>query len=281
MQKHIPEYIFNKFKYISINLKDFLGGMVDEEDYIKTRKDSLGRVILQWPELIFLKMDMGYYADYLLKFSLYSRRMILMEDEIIGFSQQQLYSFYGISHDTIRRYLGKTKEKVRKKHKPKIRDITRHSNVAKEVVSFLAILSRVPFSWVEEESPEQLWTIQHFSYLDDSKKSLAWLKNELEDLPLAKSIHDVRGIIINQGVANSLYLRIEWVKGGLIIEVFNPNCTIGEIVPLIKLLQKYNYAFGYMDTVITTQKNFTFIINLKNNSPICLPMEFKSLECTF
>lgn len=261
MQQQIPEYIFNKFKYISISLKDYLGGLVDEEEYIRTRKDSLGRVILQWPELIFLKMDMGFYSDYLLRFSLYSRRLILMEDEIIGFSQQQLYSLYGISHDTIRRYLGKHKEKVRKKHKPKIRDITRHSKVSKEVVAFLAILSRVPFSWLEEEFPELSWTVQHFSYLYDSKKSLVWLKSELEGFSLAESTHDVRGIIINQDVPNPLFLRIERIKGGLIIEVFNPNCTMSEIVPLIELFQKYHFTFGYMDTVIKTQKNFTFIIN--------------------
>ncbi|OIJ12729.1 hypothetical protein BKP35_09095 [Anaerobacillus arseniciselenatis] len=271
------ELLLNRHSDISLGLKKYLKGEINEEKYINTRKDANGRVSLQWPELTFLRSDMELYAKYLLSLSLKGRRLVLLEDETTGFSRQQLYDLYGISSDTVSRYLRRSQQnedKKRKKRSPEIRDMTEYQKVSKEVVAFFAILARVPFSWLNEEKPDLEWSIYHFNFLQTPRMSLFDLKNFLENHS-EKLHHDVIGIIVNGGIKHPLYLRLEWFRGGFIIEVFNPICRPSEIIPLVLLLQQFNYDIGYMDTVIDSQKNYAFICKYKSSTPICLPMEYR------
>jgi hypothetical protein len=277
---------FNKLiNYISIGLtkyRNFMNNEISEDAYINSRLDANEKKTISWPELILLRSRMDLYAKYLLKFSMYGRRFVLLKMEVIGFSKNQLYNLYGISNDTLRSYFIKRKEKkVKKKHQPKIRDITMYA-VPKEIVAYLAILARVPFSWLEEEVPELEWSVYHFKYLKDFEMSLIDFKRLLEEeYPMKKIPHDVRGIVINKGIKYPIYLRFEWLDGGFIIEIFNPKFTFCELMPIIELLQPFNCQFGYMDTVIPSQNNFTFISKYKSKKPICLPMEYKAITLHF
>lgn len=272
------ELLLNEHSEISLGLKNYLKGEITEEKYINKRRDANGRISLQWPELIFLRSDMDYYAEYLLKLSLKGRRLVLLEDEAIGFSKQQLYELYGISSDTVSRYLRRypnNENKKRKKRSPKIRDITEYQKVSKEIVAFFAILARIPFSWLDQEKPDLEWSVYHFNFLQTERMSLSGLKKHLELQP-KELHHDVMGIIVDCDIPYPLYLRLEWFRGGFIIEVFNPTCRPSEIIPLVLLLQQFNCEIGYMDTVIDSQKNYAFICKYNSTTPICLPMEYKN-----
>jgi hypothetical protein len=272
--KRIPEFIIlNTYSAISFGLTKFLKGEISEEEYIDTRKDEIGRVREPWPELLFLKSDMKVFAEYLLELSLMGRRLVLLEEESIGFIKTDLYNLYGIPSNTVGKYLRGTD---RKKNPPKIRDMTvRPPKVSKEVIAFFAILSRVPISWLEDEKPELVWKANHFNYLPDAKMSLSTFNVLLEKYSLDVQ-HDVMGIIINEGVRFPLYLRLERFHCGFIIEVFNPNFGLNDLFIIRDLLKKFHYIEeGYMDTVIESQKNYTFIVNQYCMNPVCLPMEFK------
>ncbi|WP_078554272.1 hypothetical protein [Bacillus alkalicellulosilyticus] len=275
--KQIPEFVrLNKYSDISFGLKEFLKGVISEEEYINKRKDDIGRVRYPWPELFFLKSDMKIYAEYLLKISLFGRRLLLLQEESIGFKKTELYDLYNISSDTIRRYLGKLKNNKRKEASPIIRNMTvKRPKVSKEVIAFFALLSRVPVSWLVDDEPEMEWRVDYFEYLPHAKTiSLSQFKRILESSSL-EILHDVTGVIINEGVKFPLYIRLESVCSGFIIEVFNLNFGLNDIVALRDLLKGFDYVEeGYMDTVIETHKNYVFIINSRGMKPICIPMEF-------
>ncbi|GAE35703.1 hypothetical protein [Halalkalibacter akibai] len=276
--KPIPEFILlNKYSDISFGLKDFLKGEISEEEYINTRKDASGRLRYPWPELIFLKSDMTLYGEYLLKFSLVGRRTVLLVEESIGFKKTELYDFYSIPSDTIGRYLRRAYDTKKSKHPPRIRNMTTlPPTVSREVIAFFALLARVPISWLIHEKPDLEWSVDYFDYLPHTKKlSLSEFKSYLKNFPVNIQ-HDVSGIIINVGVKFPLYIRLESIYGGFIIEVFNPNFGLNDIFILRELLKDFYYIEeGYMGTVIESHKNYTFIVNKKNMKPLCIPMEFK------
>lgn len=278
--KQIPEFIkLNKYSLISFGLKEFLKGEISEEKYIDTRKDVIDRIKFPWPELFFLKTDMELYREYLLKFSLRGRRTILLEEEAIGIHKSNFYKFYGISSNTIRKYVGKIQTKEKEKRPPLIRDMkVKHPNEQKEVIAFFALISRVPISWLMDEKPELEWSIDYFNYLPHTK--VIGISEFLEEIMLEKEAirikHDVYGCIINEGVKFPLYLRVESIYDGFIIEVLNPNFGLNDIFVLRNILKNFDYVEeGYMETVIESHKNYAFIINKKNMKPICIPMEFK------
>jgi hypothetical protein len=276
--KQVPEFIqLNKYSAISFGLSEFLKGVKSEEEYINTRKDEIGRVRYPWPELLFLKIDMKIFAEYLLKLSLMGRRLILMEEEAIGLKKTELYNLYNINSNTIRRYLGQIPNTEAKEISPEIRNMMpKPPIISEKVIAFLALLARVPITWLVDDKPELEWRIDYFDFLPHTKKvSLSEFVKLLEGFPIDIN-HDVCAIIINEGVKFPLYLRIEFIYGGFIIEVFNLNLGLNDIFVLRDHLKEFDsLEEGYMDTVIESQKNYAFIVNRRGMKPVCIPMEFR------
>ncbi len=88
--------------------------------------------------------------------------------------------------------------------------------------------------------------------------------------------HDIRGITLKISPTVELFLRIEELNKGIVIEVFNKGLEIQVFIDLLNLLSEFNIVMvGYVNTVISTQKNFTLVI--KNENPVCLPVGFHHL----
>lgn len=72
-------------------MNEFIIGESTEEDYIRVHEDSAGRNTLAWPELLDVRKDMNIYREFLLKLSLENRRLVLLNEEVISFSQRELF----------------------------------------------------------------------------------------------------------------------------------------------------------------------------------------------
>ncbi|MFT4416029.1 hypothetical protein ACLM5H_19390 [Fredinandcohnia humi] len=258
---------------------EFINNQLNEEEYIKFHEDSNGRNTLPWPELYLLRGNMNLFRNFLLKFKLKNRRLVLTNEEIIGFSQQALYDNYGISFKPLSRFIGKSKSVVRRKFDPKIRNIvTSDTDVFhKEFVAFMALLARVPIDWLEEEIPENKWRVHHLNYLQNSRVN----SNELLEIinSTSKEIHDVRGIILalENEKNNETFIRLELINGSFILEILNQDNPLRSIVYLLDKLKNFNIEIGYTKTVIPSQYNFTVIGNNNPQKSIYLP-EFKRLQ---
>jgi hypothetical protein len=91
--------------------------------------------------------------------------------------------------------------------------------------------------------------------------------------------NDIRGIIIKYDEKLKLYIRLEIQSGGFIIELFNKQSPLNETILLLELLRTFEIEIGYMPTVIPNQINFTIVYkNQMNNTPVCLPMEYRTLH---
>ncbi|WP_273853114.1 hypothetical protein [Guptibacillus spartinae] len=255
---------------------EFLHNKRSDEEYINIHNDSGKRNTLAWPELIKLREDMDLYRKYLLKFSLLKRRLVLMNEEIIGFSQQALYEKYGISFNPIARFIGKKRSGPRAKAKPKIRNIETNVDFNKEFIAFIALLSRVPIDWLEEEIPSEKWCENYFRYLPGSRMKENEFLEILASCSSQKS-HDVRGIILETEDSEDIFIRLESMNGGFIIELFNKDSPYKDILYLLDLVKEFDIKTGSMQTVIPTQVNFTII---SQNSPLKIinPPEFCLLQ---
>lgn len=255
------------YKYGYRNAINFLRNELSAKEYIASHHDSRGSNRLEWNELLLLRANMHLYREYLLKFSLMDRRRVLINDEIIGFSRRDLFYLYGIAPDTVGRFIGQKNTITRKKHPPEIRDIMTENLFPKEFVAFISLLSRVPFQWLEVENPEQRWSTDYFYYLPEPIMSGKQFINYIKSQPI--DIHDVRGIIIKLEDSDKLFIRMEWLYGGFIIELFNTNASLRVYRKLRELLASFDLQVGYTKTVISTQDNFTLICKYKSSKPIC------------
>lgn len=248
---------------------DFMENILTSEEYIQKHNDSNNRNMLEWNELYILRSNMEFFGRFLQKFSVLERRLVLMNKEIIGFSQQELFFNFGINFDMIGRFLGKKEVKKRNKTRdPIIREVLSNRGNLLELAAYISMLARIPVEWLILDKPEQSWSTEHFIFLDD-----CYMKND-EFLDMIQSysedIHDVRGIILDLDSNERLYIRFEWIKGAFLIELFNRNASYSTIDKLRKLLGEYKFGEGLTDTVIHTQKNFTIICQNKSKKPICL-----------
>ncbi|MEB1807929.1 MAG: hypothetical protein LPK26_11685 [Bacillaceae bacterium] len=255
---------------------DFINGELNEDDYIKSHEDSAQKNTLSWPELYLLKRDMELFRIYLLKFSLTKRRLVLMNEEIIGFSQNDLYNNYGVNFEIMRKFIGKKEIIKRPKSKPKIRNIEASGTFHNQFIATISILARVPFEWLVSEKPNGVWENKHFYYLPnplmDAEEFISFIQS------VSEKIHDVRGIILKLENGDHIYIRVESIFGGLILEIFNKGSSLNYLVTLFETLKSFDITLGYMETVIPHQVNVAIVCKHKSIKPICLPIEFKSLH---
>ncbi|MBM7602589.1 hypothetical protein JOC75_000559 [Metabacillus crassostreae] len=245
-------------------MNEFINDERTEEDYIRVHEDSLGRNTLAWPELLDVRKDMDIYREFLLKLSMENRRLVLLNEEVISFSQRELYYNYGISFNPLRRYFG-SKKSVSKPviSPPNIRKIITSGALDRQFIAFAALLARVPIDWLEREKPSKKWSVEYFDFLPSPRM------NEKEFLSLINSVkgnlHDVRGIIIENKEIGDIYIRLELIDGGFIIEILNKNSPFQYVSYALNLLKDFNIHFGSMQTVISSQVNFIcFSKSLKN-----------------
>lgn len=249
--------------------RDFIEGILSEDEYIKKHHDSIDRNTLPWDELYLLQSNMEDYRNYLLRFSLYNRRLVLLNEEIIRFSQQDLYLKFGVSFDLIRKFIGKKDENPRTKIvKATIREVLPGYGSQIELAAYISVLTRVPFEWLKFENPSMSWTTDYFLLLKDPLMNRDEFLNLIKSLP--EDIHDVRGIILEVGNNARLYIRFEWIKGAFIIELFNPNSTYSQFDSLIRILTEYKLDYGLAQTVIPSQRNFVIFCQNKSRKSICL-----------
>lgn len=263
-------------KYITVIANGLKGSKVIK-DYFAARIDSRGHYTLPWPELSWvLQNNFDLFVRFLLKLNLYQRRLVLLREEIIGFTQTELYDLYGIHKDLISIFLGRKKltGKNRKKTKPPIiRGVMLSSNeydIDEGVISFLAMLMRVPPSWIMMEEPGDEWITTHYS----KTTHLVIEGNGVGTLLQDNKSHDVIPIILNVR-GTELHLRLERIGKSFILEYVNTGIQLGAFEELVTLTKGMNVKIGIVSTVIRSQKNLLIISGDLNE--LNLP-EFKKLR---
>lgn len=231
---------------------EFTNNEISEDQYIDMHigTDS-------WPEIPLLKKSMNLYSLFLKKLSLKNRRMILRNSS-------------ELTYDEISRMLGVGREKITG---------FLFNKVYKEEKSFVAIMAiifRVPFSWVDQIDITEDWETYHFNFLTDSVMDESHLMNLLNNKEIT---HLVRGITlkIGDGIRN-IYLRLEIKKGNFVIEFCNVNPSADELRYLLNLLKPYKCKLGLIYTVIPNHKNTVFISQDCSENQISLPLEYDDMN---
>jgi len=260
----------NDFRYGYYNsARDFMENIISSEEYIQKHEDANNRNMLSWKELYILRSNIEIYRKYLLKFNLLERRLVLMNEEVIGFSQRDLYYNFGINFNMIGKFIRKKEEKIRKKTvEPYVREVLPNRGSQIELAAYISVLARVPLEWLELDQPELRWSTDHFMFLKDSYMKKDGFLKMIHSY--SKDIHDVRGIILELDSNERLYIRFEWIKGAFLLELFNTNSTYYQFEKLRKLLKDYEFEVGITDTVIPSQKNFILVCQNKSKRPVCL-----------
>lgn len=265
---------------------------ISEEKYFKDRSDSAGRLILDLPELLLLKQDHHLLAKFLLSFSRDGRLKILLTKEMIGMQQKRLIEKYGISCDAIRKLKGQ--HKLNKKSMiPEIRRIDSTGPAEYEILAALAIFTRIPISWLQEENPliaTTTWNLHHFHTLHGvhftfeqftnylkiiEEKALLDEKHISHTRPKYRHVYDVRGIILKLN-SKEIYLRTSiYEKGGIVVELFGERDQLNDFNMLKKILDPFGpIQVGYCETVIDNHINMMMIAKSRAIE-IDLPVEFK------
>jgi hypothetical protein len=279
----------NKLKDIIVRLKRIRNFYSESstqsiKDFLEYKRDTNARFTYDWPELFFLRMDLNELALFLLKIEdINARRLVIMREELTGFSKNSLFTDFRINNNQLtnftdienRHYNGIT-ESTPLHESFGGRRIIPIPNYPGEFLAFIALISRLPLQWLLSSFPEEVWSIEHFGFLDDV--SLFYGKSEWVKFlkGLCHDSHDVRAVILIDKLTNcKLYLRVEILMGTVIIELCNITVSSKEYKLFLKLFHGESYIYGYMPTVIPSQINHTVIIRHPHSMrPICYPIEF-------
>ncbi|WP_274472588.1 MULTISPECIES: hypothetical protein [unclassified Paenibacillus] len=242
-------------------IKKVTVGNMAAEEYFSKRIDARGHYSLPWPEITWVRHnDMDLYRRFLLKLKLHHRRIVLLREEILGFTQTELYDFYGIHKDLTGKFLGRQKKRREVRVSPlMIRNITPiiKTDIDDRVISFFAILMRVPPSWILFDEPELEWTTVHF------EKTGHHVVTEYELLTIIKGIesvsyHDVIPMILNIR-GSKLRLRLEVKYGSFLLEYADAGLQLGAFETLVNLLEPMVKKTGIIRTVIPNHLNLAII----------------------
>jgi hypothetical protein len=234
----------------------------NEEHYIKSEEDSShSRRILPCPEITWLMGNPIRFSEFILHFKkLVNRRFILTRKEIIGFTINELYLLYGINKDMILKFIGSAPiiESTYLIRDNMIREVLKRPFEFEEnFISFMLILARVPFYWLDVKVPEKKWKTNHFHYLYnitiDEDELVTIISN------IKPKVHDVRPIILQLRNNSLIYLRIELQFGSFLVECFNQDCPLSLCNTLYGLLKPYSQFVGRIQTVVPNQENFVIV----------------------
>ncbi|MDU0205819.1 hypothetical protein RQP52_32555 [Paenibacillus sp. PFR10] len=245
-------------------IKQVVGGnsSIVEEYFNRKKNSSEDRYVYHWPELVWVRRnDINLYHSFLLKLSLEQRRFILLREEIIGFTLSDLYDCFGIPKDRIAKFLGRYRAQYRRKSNkksPKNRDIVPPQDaftVDDWMVSFLAMLARVPPSWLVVEEPKSEWTTAHF------QKNHHLVVGDIEFVTLLQTkapVHDVIPVVLKFRDTELLF-RLEQKGATFLLEYADTGLQLGAFEALIKLIRSMIVKIGLVRTIIPNQMNLAII----------------------
>lgn len=261
-------------------IREIAEGRMEAEEYFRYKLDARGRLMLPWLELIWVrKNNIALYRRFLLQLSLFDRRTVLLQEEILGYTQTELYNLFGIHKDLISKLMGRFKKKKRNSgriRQPEIRSVSKiHINDIDEgILSFMSILMRVPLSWIIDERPEMEWTNDQWANTSCSELDLTGLISLLESSRV-KQHHNVIPVLLTHG-HTIMHLRVEIDKGSFLIEYSSKGLEIGSFHLLISdCLNMFpnKMEIGIIPTVIPRQYNLALHVG---DSKHLLPPEYSS-----
>lgn len=271
-------------------INDFLEDVITEETLFNERTDDANRMSYNWVELEILKNHMDLFRKFLLKLSLNGRLRILLSGQIIGINQENLTAKYGIAKNKFQYFKGEYKPKG-SKAKFQIRLISNKQFITSELYATIAIFTRVPLSWIQEEVPKQIWTADHFKdlpnanftidqlmdYIDVTEKR-ALVEDRGHRNPREKWFYDIRGVILHVNDSHNIFLRVAIYEfGGFIVELYNEQHGIYDLMVLQRALARFGPTqTGYLETVISNRIN-PLIVCKGRSQKLTPPSNFKTL----
>ncbi|RUT40371.1 hypothetical protein EJP82_25135 [Paenibacillus anaericanus] len=257
------------------------------EDLLRYKRGLHGKFTYEWPELLFLRSQVEELSLFLLALDVKTRRIVIMREEMIGFSQNSLRTLYGFNNDKMRYFtrvdsIGKNEQKMNNQkgyvsRNELVRKIFPDINIPIEFFAFIALLARVPLQWLTRDKPDLSWSVEHFGLLETdeiSGKDLIPFINSLKP-----DVHDIRAVVINEHELERLYLRVEILFGTVIVELSNTYATTTACRRFRALFYGKEILHGYKRTVIPSQINQTIIWrHCESLRPICPPVEFEKFD---
>lgn len=256
------DYSINAIEYMDY-IREVITGEMTVEVYFKKKRDEAGRYSIPWPELDWVRRyDMDLYCEFLLKLDLNHRRIVLSRYEILGYTVRELSNYFRIHRDQMRKFIGifVATNKKKKKREALVRDVIPVSGefeIDARIIALLAVIMRVPVSWLEQENPSQEWTISHYTATEYQIVNKDELLNKLQNINSCV-YHDVLPIIlIFDGV--ELHLRLESKNGDFILEYVDECQRFGVFLELIEFLGDIVKKTGCVNTIISTHLNLAVV----------------------
>lgn len=207
----------------------------NEESYYLSHESDGQEYWYEIPELL---KEMQSFSDLLQKVSLPFRRRILLNIAATDMSRRVLERNYGITRPRVQNFINNKYEKY---------EI--------ELISSLAILCRVPISWLISEEISEQWEVEHFRY----QRAVSNGADVLSELLNSSLEHTVKGIYLrDKGI--ELFIRIEKVNRECSLEVFNDHLNGIQMKYIDEILHPVTYKMKYFQTVVRSQVNPVFQI---------------------
>ncbi|MCU6796816.1 hypothetical protein OB236_32295 [Paenibacillus sp. WQ 127069] len=216
-----------------------------EEAYInKHKKDGQD----YWHEIPQLKQNMLDYSKHIFSISLKLRKLTLFNQSATNMTWEEILGCVNENPNKLSWFI----------HHRSKRD---EYNL--KLVSFMALLARVPLRLLLYQDVRSEWSISHFEHLTNIYMKETDFINLLEN-SLSHKEHQVKGVILESS-RFTFFLRIEFNSGGFIVEMLEFNWSM--FYDLQRILKPFNFHMGFIPTV-TQHVNIAFYLE-----PIMLPLE--------
>lgn len=251
-----------------------LEGKKTETDLLKhhdfDKRDSKPRPFIEVPFL--RKKSMDLFSKFLKILTLPTRRRVLLDKQSTGYTQHELTTMYKYNEHSGMgsARIGKFIRNEQKTFDPRF-------------IADMAILCRVPKSWLTQERTDDEWETEYFK----DTQSLCEVSSFIDMLQKAlkeTTERRVAGLILQLNVTRRLFLRIQTENRGLLVEIFNTDTTVNDLFELSAILKPFNCAIFRMPSVVSSQIIYLFLsknyIEVGMNLPDELnvdtnPIEFK------
>lgn len=244
---------------------NFANGIISEEDLKELHEmNKRGKRHLPFVEIPYLKKNMRLYAKYLRRASIKFRKQVLLDERSTGFTYDEIMDMY--AHYKV----GEQSAKISRARISKFK-LDEQKTYDHRFIAELAVLCRVPFSWLTNQEVLNEWETEHFIQLKNAIYSVQEFQKFIVDLLQTKQ-KLVKGIVLRVSEAIVLYVRIQVGPGGFFVELFNKNTTLLEFFALQEVLKDFNCDIGIMPTVVESQQIYIFI-KVSKDSKLYLPDE--------
>ncbi|OAB32994.1 hypothetical protein [Paenibacillus glacialis] len=236
-----------EFKRIS---KRYLQILIEEQytnSHLIDREDF-------WYEIPEIKKDIKKFNLFLRSLSVKTRRKVLLNMASTGMTWRDIRDCFGINPTQLSAFV---------KDNAKLG----YNSI---FLACIALLCRVPISWLLDENPDDEWDIGYIKMIPNrilSKTEFIKILQNINDEDMNK--HVVKCVVLKeQGV--TLNLRLEINSGGFMIEILNNVITGQELFIMSKILELFDCNYGYEETVISNRVNVTLYSEM-----VELPIEFQ------